>query len=580
MAPIGTPGSPLDPGLQAWRARDDVGGVTFVPVPASSTPPPVAPVGPVPAPAVTGPEPAGPEPAGPAIAVSGQALAVTPGQALAARIVAIEAGMVQLSLAGGLVTAASDLPLEPGQTLHLVVAEAGQERVTLRLDPGASGGAGAGAAGAGARAGGPAAALAEAGVPPAASSALLAALAEQGAEIPTGAGATALAARAASAGVQTPAQAAAFARLLTAGLPTTPAAVAGLAQLIDGAPLGRALATVIEAAASRAAAPAPAAGSAPATTLPAAAPADAEAPQSAPAAAQAGPRATPPSTASPAAVLPGEVAELPSAAPSANWTNGRGPIGPVATTPAGPAPSAAAAPPLAGLVEALATLAHEIETGAVDGRGPALRHALAELGMGLEARLAGGSAPEHAPLRALLLRLADHPAADAPLARAAAGLADAITAQSLAGPALASPAAGTAAATATPSAPPADTTQSGAYLQVPLPGGGTAEVRISPDAGHDGPGDAERPRRLAFLLHLSALGPVMIDASAGAGGVDATIRVGSDDVRAFLDTQAADLAESLRRSTPTASVRVERMPGPAPERLLAPPPSSGLDVSA
>jgi hypothetical protein len=62
--------------------------------------------------------------------------------------------------------------------------------------------------------------------------------------------------------------------------------------------------------------------------------------------------------------------------------------------------------------------------------------------------------------------------------------------------------------------------------------------------------------------------------------VDATIRVGSDDVRAFLDAQAADLAEALRRSTPTASVRVERMSGPPPERLLAPPPSSGLDVSA
>ena len=127
----------------------------------------------------------------------------------------------------------------------------------------------------------------------------------------------------------------------------------------------------------------------------------------------------------------------------------------------------------------------------------------------------------------------------------------------------------------------ADTSgQNGAYLQLPLPGGGTAEVRISPDAGRDGEGDDRRPRRLAFLLHMSALGPVMIDASAGAAGVDATIRVGSDEVRRFLDGQAQELATALRRAAPAASVRVEQAATPPPERLLAPPPSSGLDICA
>ena len=72
----------------------------------------------------------------------------------------------------------------------------------------------------------------------------------------------------------------------------------------------------------------------------------------------------------------------------------------------------------------------------------------------------------------------------------------------------------------------------------------------------------------------------MIDATAGPAGVDATIRVGSDDVRAFLDSQAADLAAALKRTAPAASVRVERLAAPAPERLLAPPPSSGLDTHA
>ena len=84
----------------------------------------------------------------------------------------------------------------------------------------------------------------------------------------------------------------------------------------------------------------------------------------------------------------------------------------------------------------LTRLARSIESGAVDGRGQALRQALADLGAGLEVRLASGASPEQAPLRALLLALADHPGTDASLGRAAAGLSDAIAAQTLAGPAL------------------------------------------------------------------------------------------------------------------------------------------------
>jgi hypothetical protein len=207
--------------------------------------------------------------------------------------------------------------------------------------------------------------------------------------------------------------------------------------------------------------------------------------------------------------------------------------------------------------------------GAVDGRADQLRRALADLGAGLEARLAGGSAPEAAPLRSLLVALASHPAADASLARAAAGLADGLAAQGLAGATLPAPAAG-----ADPAA------QGGAYLQVPLPGGATAEVRVSPDGGGTDAEGRERPRRLAFLLHLSALGPVMIEATAGPGGVEATVRVDADEARRFLRAQAGELAEGLRRTAGAARVSVERLAGPAPERLLDPPPSSGLDVQA
>ena len=172
-------------------------------------------------------------------------------------------------------------------------------------------------------------------------------------------------------------------------------------------------------------------------------------------------------------------------------------------------------------------------------------------------------------MRALLHALAAHPAADAALARSAAGIADGLAAQGLAG-----------ATVPPPGAAAPDPSQQGAYLQVPLPGGGTAEVRVTPEGGRDAEDGAERPRRLAFLLHLPSLGPMMIEATAGSAGVDATIRVGSDDARRFLAPLAGELATALRRAAPTASVSVGPIAGPAPERLLAPPPSSGLDLSA
>jgi hypothetical protein len=157
------------------------------------------------------------------------------------------------------------------------------------------------------------------------------------------------------------------------------------------------------------------------------------------------------------------------------------------------------------------------------------------------------------------------------VARVASGLADGVAAQTLAGATLPPPPGASAAAT--------DPSQNGAYMQLPLPGGGTAEVRVSPDGGREG-GDRDRPRRLAFLLHLSALGPVMIEATAGPHGVDATVRTTGETARAFLGERSGELTDALRSTARSASVSVERMSGPAPERLIAPPPSSGLDLSA
>jgi len=531
---------------------------TSAPIPATPVPAPAGPLAPVAAAAVAGAE----APAA-AIAVSGQALPVTQGQALAARVIAVQAGMVELALAGGLVTAASDLPLEPGQTLRLIVAEAGTDRVSLRIAPETSAQTTA-QAGAPSPQIGPADALARAGVPASAASALLAALAEQGAELPTGAAATALAARAADAGVGTPSEAAAFARLVVAGLPTGQTAVAGLAQLMEGAPLGRALTTVLDAAVATVAAQT----------------AEATAAGDPPGLLAGMPGAPRPGAPAAAGVGAAAIALFGETAPAAGGAAppGAAPATPPGTPPTAPTTPMAHAQPLAGLVASHADLARSIEAGSVDGHSQALRHALADLGVGLEARLAAGSPPDRAPLRALLLALAEHPGTDASLARAAAGLSDALTAQSLVGPALA---ASTAGGSGGAGGQAADASaQNGAYLQLPLPGGGTAEVRVSPDGGREGTEGGDRPRKLAFLLHLSALGPVMIEASAGAAAVDATIRVGSDEVRRFLGTQAGELAEALRRSAPAASVSVERLAGPPPERLVAPPPSSGLDLSA
>jgi hypothetical protein len=488
--------------------------------------------------------PAAPAAAVPAAAVPGaiavapsQVLGVAEGQVLAARVIAASGGQVELALAGGVLTAASDLPMEPGATVRLQVAQTAADRVTLRLVPEALPGGATVPVPAG-----PAVALAQAGVPSGAAASLLTALADAGVDVPPGAPTAALAARAAAAGVATPAQAAAFARLEAAGLPATRASVAGLAQLIEGAPLGRTLTALADALAARTGTPAPvhAPGGIP---LP-----------------QADPRSTsiPPdplrSFDQPPATVPGAG---PKAAPAAGSEEG--------------SPQS-----LRTLATALAAVTGDVAADATEGSAVALRRALADLGVGLEHRLHAGETPDRAPLRALLHALADHPAVDVSLARAAAGAADGIVAQALAGAALPVPAAPAqaAAATADPSA------QNGAYLQIPLPGGGTAEVRVQPDGGGEGRDGGDRPRKVAFLLHLSALGAVMIEATAGPAGVDATVRTAGEAARAFLGERAGELGESLRRTSRQASVSVERMSGPPPERLLEPPPSSGLDTSA
>ncbi|MCU0308255.1 MAG: hypothetical protein MUE51_10925 [Thermoleophilia bacterium] len=326
-----------------------------------------------------------------------------------------------------------------------------------------------------------------------------------------------LAARAAEAGVRTPAEAAGFARLVRAGLPTTPATVAGMALIIDGPPAGRALVQV-------AAATVPAASSPTAATPPA------------------------PPPAGPVPALP--PAPAPAAAPA--------PPPPAAAGPDAPRPA------VADLGQALARLVAHAAADAASGDPARLARALQSLGHGMEARLARGEAPAEPPARAILIALAAHPDADPAVARGAERLADALAAQPLAGP---------------PPAPGAPAAAGGAYLQLPLPGGQTAEVRVDADADEGG-GDG-RPRRLAFLLHLSALGPVLVQATAGPAGVEATVRVQAPEARAFCAGRAGDLAEGLEHAAARARVRVEPLRGTPPAHLVDPPPHPGaVDQSA
>ncbi len=496
-------------------------------------------------------------------------LPVAPGQALMARVVESGRGQVELALAGGRVRAATSLPLEAGQTLRLLVTAAGPDRVVLR----------------------PAAAAPpppNAGLPAAAAAALAASL-PGGTDTAT---LVRLAGEARSAGVSTPGAASAFARLTAAGLPVSPAAVAGLATLVEGAPLGQALAALVSSlpesgrgasagapAATSMVVPTPSPLAAP--TLAATAPAQAVGIGPVPIAGGAAAAPGLPSSAPAAGTGAGALAPAPApaqasvavgvaAAPIAPGSPG--PAAPVPTpagaTPAPTAPATPAADP--ALAELVRQLVATVSARAVSGDGAHVARAATELGHGLEARLARDpSSPDGLPLRAALMALANDPDTAPALARQAAGLADAIAAQALAG------------ALPRPGDDPG--AGQGAYLQLPLPGGDTVEVHVNPDAEQDGDA-AGGPRRLAFLLHLSALGPIMVEAvvGTGGGGAEAVIRAQSPEASGFLATRTGDLARGLREAglADDARVRVEPTPRPVPERLVDPPPSTGLDLTA
>lgn len=489
-----------------------------------------------------------------------------------ARVVESGRGHVELAIAGGRVRAATSLPLEAGQTLRLLVAAAGPDRVVLR--PAAA-----------------AAAPPNAGLPAAAAAALSASL-------PGGTDAATLlrlAGEARSAGVATPGAASAFARLTGAGLPVSPAAVAGLATLVEGAPLGQALAALVSSlpdSGRGASAGAPAGTSvvvptptpiappgSPGLAGPAVGAVIGVVPVAGGAGVASGVPAPVPATGTGAAApgpapAPGQasaavgVAAAPVVPPGSPGGATQVPTPPPGAAPAPPQMAAPVADP--ALAELVRQLVATVSARAVSGDGAHVARAAAELGHGLEARLARDpSSVDGLPLRAALMALANDPDTAPALARQATGLADAIAAQALAG------------VLPRPGDDPG--AGQGAYLQLPLPGGDTVEVHVNPDADQSTDG-AGGPRRLAFLLHLSALGPIMVEAviRTGAGGAEAVIRAQSSEASGFLATRTGELARGLREAglADDARVRVEPTPRPVPERLVDPPPSTGLDLTA
>jgi hypothetical protein len=527
-APIGTPHQLLDdpvrrPCLQRGRHPVDISPVSTVSGPALSAAA-SRPAG------VTGEEAVAPRPV----------IVVTEGQVLAARVIAAEGGRIELAVAGGRVLAQTELALTVGQTVQLEVTEAAGNHVTLRVVPTAAEAV-------------PEMTVASPGMKLPLGVAQVLAAALDGAEItvaaqlPAGAATaaaeapeTVLARAAIAAGVQTPAQAVAFTRLAAAGLPTTPAAVAGFAQLTEGLPLGRAIATLLDAMAPR---PAVVTADPKAAALPL--------PTGAPAPLPNGTIAPAPVVVTTPVAVPSEVDGLPHSAAA--------PVG-AGTVPV-PVPTSAPA-----LLDAIRVLTARIAGLAVDADPVALRKAIAEMGHGLERKLANGSQRTEEPsLRTLLVALAAAEDASPQVATAALRTADALAAQNLAPPALTAQ---------------TEPSNMGAYLQIPLPGGQTAEVRINPDGQGEGGGGATGPRKLAFLLHMTSLGALMIEATVGPRGVDATVKAQSTGARAFLKTQMGELEEALERAHPGAvRVGLERLREAAP-RLVPPPPSSALDLQA
>lgn len=475
------------------------------------------------------------------------AMPVTVGQTINARVVTNANGQLELAVGNQRLVAMSDVPLEPGEALRLLVKATDEQRVQLQLV--SRGPADGGEEAAAGRTAGQMPRLGN--LPAATGQTLLATLAQMGMTELEGNGAEATAARAAiaaratAAGVSTPAQAAAFARLLSAGLPTTPAAVAGMAELAEGPPLGRMLAMIT--------------GPATSATTPAAA------------------AATPQAAGAAAAAVAGQAADEAATTGTANGSARAGALTPppattaaaANTVTAGTTAAATAARPGETPMGLLATAVRNLAEAAASGDPARLREAVVQLGHGLEHRLANGTAPDAPDVRTLLMSLAN--ASDTALHTRgmAERAADAIATQAFVAPAL------------NPNA--ADAAQQGAYLQMPLPGGQTAEVHINPDQGGDGAGGS-RGTRVAFLLTMSHLGPLMIEAHVGAHGVDATVRSQAPAVREYLTGQTPELVEGLSRALPqggAARVNVDRMknrnetPG-----MIPPPPSPGLDIAA
>lgn len=212
-------------------------------------------------------------------------------------------------------------------------------------------------------------------------------------------------------------------------------------------------------------------------------------------------------------------------------------------------------PALQAQIRSLAATITSITGGATLGSGSDLAETIRLLGRGIEARLAAGDATAITSLRSGLLAIAGNDGASAAVRQMAGDLAAQVSAQALAG-----------------------VIGDGQYLQLPLPGGASAEILLpDPDDDSGRPGGDGGATTARILLDLPALGRVEIDAIVAADATLARVRAQDDGGRIALAEALPELRQAL---SGRGDVHVQIEPGEAATSLLPAPPPLGLELEA
>jgi len=212
-------------------------------------------------------------------------------------------------------------------------------------------------------------------------------------------------------------------------------------------------------------------------------------------------------------------------------------------------------PTLQAQARALAATIASLTGGATLGPDADLAAMARMLGRGVEARLVAGDASDVTSLRSNLLALAGSDSASMAVRQMAGDIAAQISAQALAG-----------------------VIGDGQYLQLPLPGGASAEILLpDPDDGDGRGGGARSATTARILLDLPTLGRVEVDAIVATDATMARVRARDDGGRLALADALPELRQALAGR---GDVHVQIEPAEPATSLLPPPPPLGLEMEA